>query len=84
MNILLAFLSLQKISSPWLVMETDGADKMTALEKLFEVRIVKTKMKTKTKNKTNVQKKKPHTLELAPNPTELALLPGARRTFDKL
>ena len=58
MNILLAFLSLQKISSPWLVMETDGADKMTALEKLFEVRIVKTKMKTKTKKQNKHTKKK--------------------------
>ncbi|PFX31395.1 Ankyrin repeat domain-containing protein 27 [Stylophora pistillata] len=28
--------SVQKISSPWLVRETDGADKVTALEKLFE------------------------------------------------
>ncbi|XP_078364942.1 ankyrin repeat domain-containing protein 27-like isoform X2 [Oculina patagonica] len=26
----------KKLSSPWLVMETDGADKTTALEKLFE------------------------------------------------
>jgi len=37
-------LILQKLSSPWLAMETDGADKTTALEKLFEVGILKKRL----------------------------------------
>ena len=35
--VFLMLLILQMVSSPWLVMETDGLNKTTALEKLFEV-----------------------------------------------